>query len=185
VGDAEPCAALEMLFWPLRLLVAGTKGCRSGCRTNAEPIFGFPDTEALRIGEGDETGCGIIDGIVPPRLFGGVTNAFMGADTTPIAEGRGGVEVDMAGKKKEDLVNVGRGIEDGEGGEVVRDTGGVATGFFDGDAISWIFSCTDCVGRGLPKLKEDAVSSSKSGSKMVIVGINVCLGDVDCLMSKR
>ena len=102
---------------------------------NVEPIFGFPDTATLLIGEGDETGCGIIDGIAPPRLFGGVTNVFIGADITPNAEGRGGVEVGMAGKEKEDLVNVRRGIEDGEGGEDTRDTGGVATGLFEGGTI--------------------------------------------------
>jgi hypothetical protein len=140
VGDAEPCAPLETLFWPLGLLVVEIKGCRSGCRINVEPIFGFPATETLRIGEGDETGCGIIDGIAPPRLFGGVTNAFIGVLTTPIAEGRGGVEVDMAGKENEDLVNARRGIEDGEGGEDVCDTGGVATGSFEGEVISWIVS---------------------------------------------
>jgi hypothetical protein len=38
--------------------------------------FALVETELFRMGDGEETGCGMNDGLVPPRLFGGVTNAL-------------------------------------------------------------------------------------------------------------
>lgn len=91
-------------------------GCGCGCRMNVEEgwIFCFVGATFLT---GDETGCGMNDGIAPPRLVGGVTKLLAGytGGTKREEVDRGGVDVMMSSEdENRGLKDVARGIEDGD-----------------------------------------------------------------------
>jgi hypothetical protein len=142
------------LFCPL--VTSEGNNFRTGWRINVGiGIFlGLNEQAETRIGEGDETGWGIKDGRLPPRLVGGVTQELderlrdsWAADGL---EGRHEVE------ESNGLAAIGRGIDDGEaeGGmmeaeERGRDGGGVIiTGKATAGGDGWR-SLTN----GRPKLK--------------------------------
>lgn len=113
-----------------------------------------------------EDGCGMNEGIVPPRLLGGVTNAFI----LPADDRGGDARVNEAG-----LVIAGRGMEDGEGGRGFTE---------EGEAI--VATVLSGV-RGRPKLKGTAAASSSpssSSSKKVKVDFLLGEGGGEVLMGK-
>lgn len=121
------------------------------------------------IGEGEDTDCGMNEGIAPPRFVGGVTSelaAYALGETSRDGGDfiNGGLEVRISEGRNEgrELSDLRRGIDDGDVGRG-REAGGVimdVTGA-DEDCQAGV---ADCFCIGLPKLKGGASSSSSSSS---------------------
>jgi hypothetical protein len=148
VGSAFVC-------WVFGVLALGIKGWRAGWRMKV--VLGFVDAfvangggDFCKLSRDGEDGCGMKEGIVPPRLVGGVTNAFI----SPAGLG-GDARVKWA-----DLAIVGRGMEDGE----------IGRGFTDAADVGRVMVAIGLSGvvSGRPKLKGPVAASSSSSSSSSI-----------------
>lgn len=102
---------------------------------------------------GDDVGCGMNEGIIPPRFEGGVMYALTARP--------GFVGVEACNEEVNDLRAVARGIEEGEGVRVEMEVSASESSVDDGVESDKLRS----VKLGAANVKEASLSSSSNGTK--------------------